>query len=122
MSYDIGLEDGDGYLKLDTPHGEAGGTYQIGGTLNAWLNITYNYSKYFYRVFGEKGIRGLYGKTAGDSIEWLQQGIDQLGDDPPDDDYWRSTAGNAKASLCGLLVIARQAVTEGMGDAKWGGD
>ena len=56
MSYDIALNDpvtGD-IIELSEPHFMQGGTYAVGGTTEFWLNITYNYGK-FYRqdnVFG----------------------------------------------------------------------
>jgi hypothetical protein len=51
MSYDLGLIDPitKQYLELDLPHQMKGGTYALGGSTMAELNITYNYSKSFYR-------------------------------------------------------------------------
>jgi len=34
-------------ISFDVPLDLRGGTYQLGGTRTAWLNITYNYSPYF---------------------------------------------------------------------------
>ena len=65
MSYDISLcnpVDGE-VIQFETPHMIHGGIYALGGTTEAWLNATYNYSKHFYRVFGEKGIRTIYGMS-----------------------------------------------------------
>ena len=72
MSYDIRLCDpvtGD-VINLDHPHLMRGGTYAMAGTTELWLNVTYNYSKHYYRsdVFGEKGIRSIYGLTGAESI------------------------------------------------------
>lgn len=53
MSYDISLTDpvtGE-TLELDTPHHMRGGTYAVGGTTEAHLNVTWNYAKHYYRVF-----------------------------------------------------------------------
>ena len=53
MSYDIRLTDpvtGE-TLQLDSPHEMRGGTYQHGGTADAWLNITYNYGPIYRRIF-----------------------------------------------------------------------
>lgn len=119
MSYDIHLD-----CVLDEPHAEAGGTYACGGTTEPWLNITYNYANHFFRVMerdGTKGVRAIYGMTAIDSIPFLESAITQLGDERHED-YWKSTEGNAKASLLGLQRIAEQAVREGKGHAIWGGD
>lgn len=104
MSYDISLKDrvtGE-VLTADAPHFMAGGTYQIGGTTELWLNITYNYAEYYYDVtegdqrFANEsvsayyadgttgpieiryGIRGIYGKTGAESIPMLQDMIDRI--------------------------------------------
>lgn len=55
MSYDIYLNDPvtGGIIELDEPHQMRGGNYAVGGTTEAWLNVTYNYAKHYYRVMGE---------------------------------------------------------------------
>lgn len=119
MSYDISLLDPvtKEVILLDEPHDFKGGTYAVGGTDEAWLNITYNYSKHFCRVFGEeKGIRILYGMTGRESIPVLKKAIEQLGNDV-NDDYWKSTEGNAKRALQQLLAFAEQKP-----DGVWSGD
>jgi len=118
MSYDIDLCDpvtGE-VLTLDEKHHMKGGTYQLGGTPTASLNITYNYCKHFGRVIGEKGIRTIYGMTGAESILVLQSAADQLGNDV-DDDYWRPTEGNAKRSLLQLVALAKMRP-----DGVWKGD
>lgn len=95
MSYDISLRDPNGEtIQLDQSHDLAGGTYAIGGTTEAWLNVTYNYGVHYYRVMGEKGIRTIYGMTGEQSIPVLESAIAQLGDDISED-YWEPTEGNA---------------------------
>lgn len=118
MSYDIDLTDpitGE-ILELDSPHQLRGGTYQIGGTTEATLNITYNYSEIFCKVFGEDGIRCLYGKSACGTIPALQKAIDSLGNDVSDN-YWEATEGNAKRVLIQLLTLAKLRP-----DGIWQGD
>ena len=118
MSYDIYLNDpvtGDA-IELDEPHQMRGGTYKIGGTTEAWLNVTYNYAKHYYRVMGEKGIRTIYGMTGAESIPVLKAAIDELGDDV-DPDYWEPAEGNAKRALCSLLALAQMRP-----DGVWDGD
>lgn len=118
MSYDIYLNDpvtGD-VIELDEPHQMRGGNYAVGGTTEAWLNVTYNYAKHYYRVMGEKGIRTIYGMTGAESIPVLKAAIDELGDDV-DPDYWASTEGNAKRALCNLLALAQMRP-----DGVWDGD
>lgn len=118
MSYDIELVDpiANEVLILDNPHHMRGGTYCIGGENRCKLNITYNYSGHFHKVFGENGIRTLYGLTGAASIPVLRKAISQLGDDV-DDNYWKSTEGNAKRALLQLLALA-----EMRPDGIWSGD
>ena len=118
MSYDIRLNDpvtGD-TIMLDSPHQMRGGTYALGGTTDAWLNVTYNYGKHYYRVMGDKGIRTIYGMTGAESIPVLMAAIDALGDDVSTD-YWEATEGNAKRALCQLLAFAQMRP-----DGVWDGD
>jgi len=115
MSYDISLCDKNGPCQLDH-HNIQGGTYQAGGSNDAWLNVTYNYSPHFHRTMGEKGIRSIYGKTGGESIPILESAIAELRDDVTLD-YWESTEGNAKIALRGLLVFAKARP-----DGIWEGD
>jgi len=118
MSYDIVLCDPVTKKRLHAPvnHHIAGGTMVLGGTTELWLNVTYNYSDHYTRVFGEKGIRTIYGMTGAESIPILESAIKQLGDDK-DEDYWKPTEGNAKAALFGLLAFARMRP-----DGVWQGD
>lgn len=92
MSYDISLNEpiSGETIKFETAHFVRGGTYAIGGTQEAWLNITYNYAKHYYRVFGEKGIRTIYGMTgAGKPPSALQRGRDRV--------YRRAGGGDNRA-------------------------
>ena len=118
MSYDIELVDPitRKVLEFDDFHEIKGGTYQLGGTKQSWLNITYNYSKHFKKVFGENGIRTLYGKSGAESIPLLKNAISQLKDDVSEN-YWDSTEGNAKRALYGLLAFATRRP-----DGIWEGD
>jgi hypothetical protein len=117
MSYDIYLNDPvtKEPILFDTPHDIRGGTYAMGGCDEAWLNVTYNYSKHFQRI-GGKGIRTIYGMTGAESIPLLENAISELGDDV-DADYWKCTEGNAKAALRGLLAFAKMRP-----DGIWSGD
>lgn len=118
MSYDIYLNepDSDAVIEFDEPHFAAGGTYAQGGIAEAWLNVTYNYSKHYYRTMGDKGIRTIYGMSGKESIPVLSEAIGQLGDEI-DPDYWKSTEGNAKRALLQLLQMA-----ETRPDGVWDGD
>ena len=118
MSYDIELRDpvSGETLRLESPHHMTGGTYALGGTTECWLNVTYNYANHYYRVFGDHGIRTIYGMTGAESIPVLEDAISKLGDETSDD-YWESTEGNAKRALCQLLAFARMRP-----DGVWDGD
>ncbi len=119
MSYDINLCDPvtNKTLHAKFKHEVSGGTLCVGGTTEMWLNITYNYSKFYRKVIDEeKGIRFIYGKTGAESIPILEKAIDRLNDDA-DEDYWKATEGNAKRALYGLLTFARLRP-----DGIWDGD
>jgi len=104
-------------IQFSQPHFMTGGTYEIGGTSKAWLNITYNYSYHFYMVIDqEKGIRKIYGMTGAESIPMLKQAISKLRDDISDN-YYEATEGNAKQALQHLLALAKMRP-----DGIWGGD
>jgi hypothetical protein len=118
MSYDIYLKNPDTGepLLLDLPHPLRGGTYVVGGTTEAWLSITYNYSKHYYRLWPGDGIRIIYGMTGEESLPVLRAGAAQLGNDVSPD-YWEPTEGNAKAALNDLITLAAL-----LPDGVWAGD
>ena len=140
MSYDIYLTDPvtNDPLELDEAHHMRGGTYAIGGTTEAWLNITYNYADWYYRpgVFARtkkasKGIRTIYGMTGVESIPVLKKAISKLesmDEDISDDKrqkceahgatgYWMPTRENAIKPLYQLLAMAQMRP-----DGVWRGD
>lgn len=137
MSYDISLTDSvtGETLELDAPHHMRGGTYAVGGTKQAHLNVTYNYCPQFARVFGVLaephkmapewmrkdgktviGIRTIYGLTGAESMPVLDKAIAKLADDV-DPDYWKDTDGNAKRALMQLRALATMRP-----DGLWTGD
>ncbi len=122
MSYDLSLCDrvSGEVLQLDAPHQMRGGTYAMHGTRDASLNVTYNYSEHFYRIFPERpwrdgdsdhdkptvgGIRSIYGMTGAESLPVLWAALSQLGEDFTEN-YWDATEGNAKRSLLMLHALA----------------
>lgn len=117
MSYDIRLKNSDDTTAvIEGGHDLRGGTYALGGTPDAWLNVTYNYAPHFYRVLGDKGIRSIYGMTGRASIPVLSDAILRLATDTSTD-YWEATEGNARAALVNLRTLA-----ELCPDAVWDGD
>lgn len=118
-------------IHFDKPHQMQGGTYALGGTTEAWLNVTYNYSRWYYRpdVFDkENGIRLIDGMLAGDSIPVLEKAItalEEMTDELPDTErvemeasgatgYWLPTRENAIVPLYQLLLMAQMKP-----DAMW---
>lgn len=139
MSYDISLRDPvtDDVIRAESKHLIAGGTYAIGGTDELWLNVTYNYSRWYYRagVFGpasgNKGIRTIYNMSGAESIPVLMNAIKALestDEDISEDErakyesqgctgYWLPTRTNAIKPLYQLLAFARLRP-----DGVWQGD
>ncbi len=116
MSYDINLSYPEsGRAQVETF--AEGGTYVLGGSTDASLNVTYNYGSFYYEYLDkELGIRWLYGKQAKDTVERLQHAVEALGTERSDD-YWEKTPGNAGYALSILLSWARLHP-----DASWSGD
>jgi hypothetical protein len=98
MSYDISLEV-DSIPVTVKRHAE-GGTFAIGGTDQAYLNVTYNYATIFR-------FRDLNGMTASDTIDLMRSKVAELGTDT-DNDYWNPTDGNVGHTLAILLGWAVQ--------------
>ena len=102
MSYDIYLEDPVTKETAIVPgHCMTGGTYKavydpaMGTFLpavntEAELNITWNYSRYYYDVY-EDGIRHIYGKQGADSISDLENMIHQIEEKYKKDGDWITT-------------------------------
>ncbi|MDE2102426.1 MAG: hypothetical protein KGL39_34590 [Patescibacteria group bacterium] len=66
MSYDIDLIDPETSEPCVVANHEEGGTYRMGGTTEASLNVTYNYSPF-------------YGKKASETAERLRAAVAKLG-------------------------------------------
>lgn len=80
MSFDIDLVDQINGAPLFLPYSHSeGGTYVMGGTNEASLNITYNYSKFYYETLdNEDGLRWLHGKLAGETVDKLFHAVKVL--------------------------------------------
>ena len=88
---------------MDKPQNLRGGTYAVGGTTEAWLNITYNYAQY-YSGLGAEGLRSLHERPIAEVRQVVSDTMNKLGTNRTED-YWESTAGNAGAALRNLLVL-----------------
>ncbi len=111
MSWDIYLIDGDD-TTVGVDRHEEGGTYAMGGTHEANLNVTYNYSQ-VTRLVDFHFKKDLDGMVAGDTIKELERVVAKLGT-TQSNDYWAPTPGNAGHAVNTLLGWARQHPT-----AKW---
>ena len=109
MSYDcsINFQKNNERVFLPVKHEIIGGTFRLGGNDEAWLNITSNYYASFEKAFHDKeGIKLLHGMDVKESLPILEDAIGNLGDEPPVDDYWAATDGNAKRALRNLKYLA----------------
>lgn len=135
MSYDIYLTDPITKAVLETgvPHLMRGGTYSLSGTNEMWLNITYNYARWYYKdyAFGKDGIRTIYGMSGADSVPILEKAISGLlntKEGLSDEEilnyekkgvsgYWLPSKENALRPLYELLSLAKLRP-----DGIWDGD
>ena len=116
MSWDVRLYDPETNKAVPVESHTEGGTYVMGGLPEAVLNITWNYSWFYYRVLDkESGLRWIYGKTGEECAPRLEKAVEELGT-RRNADYWADTPGNAGHALNILLGWAKQhptAVFEG---------
>jgi len=108
MSYDVSLHGADGEV-VEVDHFTEGGTYRVGGSTEAELNITYNYGRVYGEVIpGYSSLRELLdGKRADEVTPMLEKAVAELGTEQ-DPDYWKPTRGNAGHALSILLRWAQQ--------------
>ena len=114
MSWWVSLRDAAGNVVSIEDSFEEGGTYILGGSTEADLNVTYNYGAHFETVFGSKGledpkrgIRTLIGMTGANAAPLLEKAVATLGT-KVSKDYWEPSEGNAGYALSILLRWARQ--------------
>jgi len=95
-----------GNIKLDKPF-TVGNTVMIGNQ-DAELNITFNYSKYYYQTINSKhGLRYLHHMKARKAIPILRTAIKKLGTSRTGS-YWSASPENAGHALATLLTWAEQ--------------
>ncbi len=105
MSYDVSLYQSDGSVAQVDRHEAEGGTYVVGGTTDADLNITYNYSD-VYELVGWS-VNNLKERPAGDTIAEMERVLALLGVKRYPD-YWAATPGNAGHAVSILLEWAKR--------------
>ena len=106
MSYDVRLKDSEDKTVKVEAH-EEGGTYALGGTPTAELNVTYNYSKVLVEIWDGESLSLLNGKKASKVTKLLEDSVKVLGTEQ-DADYWKATEGNVGYALNILLGWAKQ--------------
>ena len=106
MSYWVYLEDENG-KPLQVENHAGGGTFTLGGTTDAELNVTYNYGPYIRRELSPEGLRWLHKKTGRETYDALVSAVGRLGVEH-DEDYWLATPGNAGKALNILAGWAKQ--------------
>ena len=107
MSYWVYLEHPIDHGPLNVDQHSEGGTYVLGGTIDAELNVTYNYSVHIRSAMHPDGLRFLHERQAAEAIPFLERAVASLGTER-DPDYWAPTAGNAGYALNILLTWARK--------------
>lgn len=106
------------YPAVQVEQHSEGGTYRVGGTDEAELNVTYNYGGRFREAW--EAVGGQFGgigdgtlgkmigeKRAADVLPFLKAAVERLGTQP-DADYWQPTEGNAGRALAILASWAEQ--------------
>lgn len=88
MSYDVYLNDAEGnIIKLKYKHCE-GGTYQLGGSDDAHLNITGNYGGLYCEYFHPEGLSFIHGKKASETNLLMFEAVSKLGCEKLTEDYY----------------------------------
>lgn len=101
MSWDVSLKRHG--LPVSVERHEEGGTYRVGGTTEAVLNVTYNYSRQYRPLNGDRSLQEwLGGRRASECADDLRSAVAELGTERSDN-YWDATPGNAGYALSILL-------------------
>lgn len=112
MSYWIYLEDEYGVV-LPTIFPAHGGTYKV-GTAECELNVTFNYSPFFYTIWNEKGLGHFHGMRGYQVSRIINAVLQMYPKDVPSTDYWNPTWGNARR-----VLITMQQWSEGHPHGIW---
>ena len=124
MSYDIELVDSENEIATVPSHME-GANIVVGGSISAYINVTLNYSWYYYQYLDSDGIRYLDQRPAKEVIPKLidaiieiqkegvadkyneamkSEGHDTIDQwDPNDGEYWKPSPENAVKALKVIL-------------------
>jgi hypothetical protein len=102
LSYNISIERDDEILKI--PLHTEGGTYAMGGSDEADLNVTYNYSKLFR-------LANLDGMTVNDALVILAHKVAEFGVNQSND-YWQVTPGNVGHACMVVMSWCMEAIRQ----------
>lgn len=114
MSVDYRIERDGATAELREPLMHEGGTYVVGGSTIAELNVTYNYGRAFADALRASGypfdgmVSWLDGRPVLDTLPEIEAVTKQLPDAPDPDDYWRGSPGNAGHAAAILLRMGRE--------------
>ena len=106
MGYDVYLINAETKKAVKVTLHQEGSTFAVNGSEEAKIAITFNYSEFFYEhIDKEKGLEWLNDKTGLEVAPKLATAICNLGQ-TADNNYWKSTPGNAGKALNVLLKWA----------------
>ena len=104
MSWDIEICKNGVPIEFPNTVNISGGTYALGGTSVARLNVTYNYSCFFRAHLHPDSLKALDGMTVETAMEHVDCALVRMTGEP-DDNYWKTTEGNAKKALIDLKML-----------------
>lgn len=100
--------DADHHKPVRVDSHQEGGTVAVGGSGNAEINITYNYSDHIRDTTGwDDSLWTIDGMKAKETIDDLEKAVEELGTEQHDN-YWNATPGNAGHALSVLLKWAKE--------------
>jgi hypothetical protein len=104
MSFDVELVDEEIGTPIHLPY-----SHSEGGTNQATLNITYNYSKYYYETLDkEHGLYWLDGKLGRETVDVLYGGVRELGVERYTGEYYVIKSDIRFGELFGKKISERQ--------------
>ena len=107
--YVVAIDDDEEYQSIAVSSHTEGGTYAIGGTDAAEMSVTYNYGP-IYHQYGFS-LKQLNEKNAQDALNIIEPVAANL-PNAPDNDYWKSSEGNAGHVLHIIKGWLEQALAE----------
>ncbi len=107
MGWDVDLVLPGGSLAQVDSQSE-GSIVAVGGSTDATMCVTYNYSPIYYEKLGYSVADYLKDKKASDTLDFLSRAVAKFGTITPTRNYWDATEGNAGHILVILAKWAKQ--------------